>query len=98
MRWLLFLSRLAFICGMFFLLSLSHLLWNWMSEGSFLSTVVTIGFFMGTVIVILTCLCYLGVLIAGKKNPVPRWLITANVFFLLLYMFFIFYWNDPYYN
>ncbi len=100
MRWLLFLSRLAFICGLFFLLSLSQLIWVWMQEGSIVSTIITIGVFMGSVIVPAACVCYLLVLIARKKirSIVPWWLIAANIFFLLLLIFFIFYWNDPYYH
>jgi hypothetical protein len=100
MRWLLFLSRLAFICGFFFLLSLSQLIWGWMQDGTILSTIITIGVFMGSLIVPATCICYLFVLILRKKmrSIVPWWLIAVNIFFLLLLIFFIFYWNDPYYN
>jgi hypothetical protein len=100
MRWLLFLSRLAFICGLFFLLSLSQLIWNWMQEGSVLSTIITIGVFMGSVVIPLTCGCYLVVFLFTKKirKALPLWLIVANILFLLLLVFFIFYWNDPYYH
>jgi hypothetical protein len=95
MRWLLFLSRVAFICGVSFLLSLSLLIKDWVKDESMVSTIITIGFFMGMIIVPLTLICYLILLIAGK-NPatfVPRWLIIANLFFLLVFVGYIIYNN-----
>ena len=98
MRWLLFLSRLAFICGLFFLLSLSLLKWDWIKDESLVSTIITIGFFMGMIIVPVTLLCYL-VLWLAKKKPatiVPRWLITGNVLMMLILLAYIFYINYLY--
>ena len=95
MRWLLFLSRLAFICGLFFLLSLSLLFRDWIRDESLVSTIITIGFFMGMIIVPITLICYL-VLWLFRKNPaalVPRWLIIANFLVLLLLIGYIFYNN-----
>ena len=95
MRWLLFLSRLAFICGIFFLLSLSLLVKDWIRDESLVSTVITIGFFMGMIIVPVTLLCYL-VLWLAKKKPatiVPRWLIIGNIVVMLLLLGYIFYSN-----
>jgi uncharacterized membrane protein len=95
MRWLLFLSRLAFICGLFFVISLSLLVKDWLHDQSIVSTVITIGFFMGMIIVPFTLLCYLVMWIAGKKpaTVVPPWLITANVLFLLVYAGYVYYNN-----
>jgi len=93
MRWLLFLSRLAFICGLFFLLSLSLLIWDWIKDESMVSTIITIGFFMGMIIVPVTLLCYL-VLWLAKKKPasiVPRWLIAGNIIMMLFLLGYIFY-------
>jgi len=100
MRWLLFLSRLAFITGLCFLASLSQLLWGWMHEGSVLSTIITIGIFMGLLILPVTCISYGLILIFRKKirDVVPRWLIILNLVFLIFLLFTIFYWNDPYYH
>ncbi len=97
MRWLLFLSRLAFICGFFFLLSLSLLFRNWLSDESLVSTIITIGYFMGMVIVPVTILCYLAVLIIRRnlKKYVPLWLVIANLLFLFVLFYYIFYLNDP---
>ena len=47
MRWLLFLSRLAFICGICFLLSLSLRIWNWSGDEAISSTIIIIGFVIG---------------------------------------------------
>ncbi len=95
MRWLLFLSRLAFICGVFFILSLSLLIKDWVEDESLVSTIITIGYFMGMLIVPVTLLCYL-VLWVIRKNPakiVPRWLIIANFVVLLLLLGYICYIN-----
>jgi glucan phosphoethanolaminetransferase (alkaline phosphatase superfamily) len=100
MRWLLFLSRLAFICGVFFALSFSMLLNAWISDPTLESTIITIGYIMGMIILPLTNLCYLAVLLVKRKlRPyVPLWLVIANLLFLLFLIYFIFYLNDPYYH
>ncbi len=98
MRWLLFLSRLAFICGLFFLISLSLLVKDWIKDESLVSTIITIGFFMGMIIVPITLLCYILLWIFGKRPGaiVPKWLIVANVFVLLILLSYIFYINYLY--
>jgi hypothetical protein len=98
MRWLLFLSRLALICGLFFGLTLLQLFTGWIRDGNLESTIITIGFFMGMVVVPVTLLCYLLLWIAGKKPAtiVPRWLIIANIFVLLLLLGYIYYVNYLY--
>ena len=98
MRWLLFLSRLAFICGLFFLLTLSLLIWDWVKDESMVSTIITIGFFMGMIIVPVTLICYLVLWLARKKPAtiVPRWLIIANILVLFILLGYIFYINYLY--
>ncbi|MGQ0740544.1 MAG: hypothetical protein ACT4OJ_15955 [Bacteroidota bacterium] len=98
MRWLLFLSRLAFICGLFFLLSLSLLKWDWIKDESLVSTIITIGFFMGMIIVPVTLLCYLVLWLARKKpaSIVPPWLIAGNIIMMLCLLGYIFYANYIY--
>jgi hypothetical protein len=100
MRWLLFLSRLAFICGLFFLLSVSLLIRNWTKDEAIVSTIIIIGYFIGLIVVPVVNLCYLGVFIAKRKLAVyvPAWLVTSNIFFLLILILYIFYFNDPYYH
>ena len=100
MRWLLFLSRLAFICGVFFLLSVSLLMQEWISDENLKSTIITIGYFMGMIIIPIVNLSYVIVFLIKRKirEFVPLWLISINFLFLLALLFFIFYLNDPYYH
>jgi hypothetical protein len=100
MRWLLFLSRLAFICGIFLLLSFSVAIRNWTNDEAITSTIIMIGYVMGLVILPFVNLCYLGALFIKRKLSVyvPAWLIVANILFLFILIFYIFYLNDPYYH
>jgi hypothetical protein len=93
MRWLLFLSRLSFICGIFFLAAVSLQIKNWNNDEAITSTIVIIGYAMGMIVVPITDLCYLGLVLAGKKPTrwVPLWLILSNILFLLVLLFYIFY-------
>lgn len=99
MRWLLFLSRLAFICGVFFVLSLSLLFWDWAKDGAVVSTIIIIGTVLGALTVPLVNICYL-VVAVWKRNLlsiVPLWLVAANVFYLVLFGFYIYYQNEQSY-
>jgi hypothetical protein len=100
MRWLLFLSRLAFICGIFFILAISLLIYRWTKDEDIAGTIITIGIYMGLIIVPVTNLCYLAIFIIKQKLKVyvPLWLVIANVLFLFLLIYYIFYLNDPSYN
>jgi hypothetical protein len=101
MRWLLFLSRLAFLCGVFFLLSLSlqvRGIENWARDETLASNIITIGVFLGLLVVPVTNICYLFLKLAGKKSGVPVWLTVSNILFLFVMAFYIFYLNDPYYH
>ena len=100
MGWLLFLSRLAFICGVFLLLTFSLLIKNWTNDESLASTIIIIGYFMGLVILPVTNFCCLLVLIIKRKlkGIVPLWLVSMNFLFLLILLFYIFYLNDTYNN
>jgi len=98
MRWLLFLSRLAFICGIFFLLTLMQLMTVWIKDGNLESTIITIGFFIGMIIVPITLFCYLILWMIGKKpaSVVPRWLIIGNIIVLLILVSYVIYVNYIY--
>jgi hypothetical protein len=100
MHRLLFLSKLAFICGVFFLLAVSLLITDWVKDATAESTIITIGYVMGMIILPATNICYLVVLLVKKKlkEYIPLWLVVANLFFLLFLIYFIFYLNDPYYH
>jgi len=100
MRWLLFLSRLAFICGIFLLLSFSLLIRDWTNDEAITSSIITLGYIMGLVILPVVNLSYLVVLFVKRRITiyVPLWLVVANILFLFILIFYIFYLNDPYYH
>lgn len=94
MRWLLFLSRLAFICGIFLLISVSLQFRNWVQEEAITSTLFIIGYFIGIIVIPAVNICYLAILILRKNlSPVPLWLSLSNLLFLFLQLFFVFYLN-----
>jgi len=97
MRWLLFLSRLAFICGLFFLLSFSLLVKDWTLDDGITSTIIILGHVMGVIVVPLVNLCYLAVLFIKRElRPyAPAWLITANILFLFILVFYIYFQYGP---
>ena len=100
MRWLLFLSRLAFICGFAFLLSFLGLFFKWIENQELLSTLIIIGYVIGMIVLPLSLIAYVALMVAGKKPGavVPSWLLIANVLFLIVLLTYIFFINDPYYN
>jgi hypothetical protein len=100
MRWLLFLSRLAFISGICILVWLLLAMLQTENNELFSSTIITIGYVMGAIFLPLVNLCYLVLKLAGKplKQWVPVWLIIANMIFLIVLLYYIFYLNDPYYH
>lgn len=89
MRWLLFLSRLALICNIFFLLSFSLHFYNWAQDENLSSTVIIIGYFLAALINPVTVLSYLVIALMGRTNPVPSWLVALNIVFLILQLFYI---------
>jgi hypothetical protein len=95
MRWLLFLSRLAFICCILFLLTLL-IQANQLTIGKELEvTFVFIWYFMAMLLNPAANLCYLILYFyqRPKLQVVPRWLRFSNFAFLLLLTFYIFYLN-----
>lgn len=100
MRWLLFLSRLAFISGICILIWLVLAMIRTENQEAFSSTIIIIGYVMGALLLPVTNLCYLVLTLAGKKirTVVPRWLVISNVIFLIVFLYYIFYLNDPYYH
>jgi hypothetical protein len=94
MRWLLFLSRLAFICGIFFLLTVSLQINNWSQDETITQTIIFIGYVFGLLMVPIINICYLVVLMVKKTLwPVPLWLSLCNLLFLILQFIYIFYLN-----
>ena len=96
MRWLLFLSRLAFLSNVFFLLAFSLRISNWVTNQDASATIVIIGYFLVALFNPLVNFCYLLLFVVRKKfwQIVPGWLITANSLFLIMQVFYILYLND----
>lgn len=95
MRWLLKLSRIAFICNICFLIAFSLQLSNWIRDQDLTDYVVIIGFVMSFIINPVTNLCYLVTAFASRQklSIVPLWIITANILFLFIDAFYILYIN-----
>ena len=96
MRWLLSLSRLAFICNLFFLVAFSLKLSNWIGNEQLTSTILIIGYVMAFVLNPVTNLCYFMLALVSRKKlmTIPSWLIVANVLFLVIDAFYILYINN----
>jgi hypothetical protein len=96
MHWLLKLSRLAFICNLFFLLAFSLQLSNWIKNEQIISTIVLIGYVIGFILNPLANFSYLVFGIFSRKTlkAIPSWLIVANVLFLVIDAFYILYINS----
>lgn len=95
-RWLLFLSRVAFICNFFFLLAFSLQLSHWIRNEDLTAMIIIIGYVLGFIVNPLVNLFYLLLFILRKKFWlfIPSWLMTANVLFLAIQILYILYLND----
>src|SRR2546423_15649152 len=95
MRWLLFLSRLAFICNIVFLIAFSLRFGKWMKYQDAVSTIIIIGWVLTFLFNPLVNLCYLILFLTKRKSLaiVPVWLRTSNIFFLLIELIFIAFMN-----
>jgi hypothetical protein len=96
MRWLLFLSRVALICNIFFLLAFSLQLGKWIKDEDITSMIFIIGYVLGFIFNVSVNICYFfTALFARKKlSVVPSWLLVANVLFLVIDAFYILYINN----
>lgn len=96
MRWLLFLSRVAFICNVFFLLAVSLQFSNWLQNEDLAGTIAIIGYLLVAIFNPMVNIFYLALFLIRKKfwHTVPSWLITANLLFLVMQIFYILYLND----
>ena len=100
MRWLLFLSRLAFICNVFFLLAVSLQISHWLKNEDLAGTIAILGYLLVALLNPLANIFYLSLFLIRKKfwQVVPSWLITANILFLVMQIFYILYLNDTKHN
>lgn len=95
MRWLLFLSRLAFVCNCFFLLALSLQFGRWFHNQDAEATVLIIGYFMAGILnpIAVTCCLLFLLLKRSRLTPLPKWLMTANGVFLIFQVFYLLHLN-----
>jgi hypothetical protein len=95
MRWLLFLSRLALICNVFFLLAVSLQVSRWLQNNDAESTIFILGFLMAALLNPTINLCYLFLFFVNRINlrVVPQWIVLFNIAFLLFQIIYIIYRN-----
>lgn len=96
MRWLLFLSRLAFIWNVFFLLAVIIQYFRSVPGQQLDTTDIFIGYVMAVVFNPLVNLCYAVLFFVNRQKLaiVPRWLLIANAISLLLLFIYVIYLND----
>jgi hypothetical protein len=95
MRWLLFLSRLAFFCNVLFLVAFGFRFGRWDNYHELISTVIIIGWVLVFLFNPLVNLCYLVLFLTKRKalSIVPVWLKTSNIFFLIIELIFVAFLN-----
>lgn len=91
MRWLLFLSKIAFICNLLFLVSFSMLITKWIKSEEISSTIIIAGYFFSIVFNPVVNLIYLILFWVKRKSLelIPVWLIVMNVIFLVLQLLYL---------
>lgn len=96
MRLLLFLSRLALICNVFFLLTVLLQWRNLVEDKAALSTILIIGYVFAMLINPLVNLFYIGLILFRKplRTTVPGWLVVTNFIFLIVQLQYILFLND----
>ncbi|MER3471537.1 MAG: hypothetical protein C4330_09415 [Chitinophagaceae bacterium] len=94
--WLRFLSRLAFLCNVVFLIAVTLSIFNWLHNEDLTSLIVIVGYLLVLLFNPLVNFCYLILFLIRRRVPaaVPSWLITANLIFLILQLIYILYLND----
>lgn len=100
MRWLLFLSRVAFICNLFFILSLLILWKELVTQQAVVGTVGILGYVLAIVFNSFVNLCYVTMLLVKRSvlSVIPKWLLLANLVFFILQILYIFVLNDTLHN
>ena len=95
MRWLLFLSKLAFICNLIFIPAFILQIRNFVTDQTVSSYIIIIGFVFAFLFNPLTNICYGVLFFVNKKklNIVPGWIIVINVIFLILQLIFLLFLN-----
>ena len=96
-RWLGFLSKVAFICNLFFGAAVVWHFYSYLQNPEVISTVIILGYLMGFFILNpLVTICYFLLLLRRKNitESVPAWLVIANFIFLVIEVLFTIFLND----
>jgi hypothetical protein len=91
MLWLLFLSKLAFICNLAFLVSFIFRVTNWLTNHDIEAYIIIIGWVLSAVVNPIVVFIYLIIFWINRKklSIVPVWLIVMNILFLFLQLVFL---------
>ena len=91
MRWLLFLSKLAFVCNLLFIPAFVLQMKNFLLDQVVASYIIIIGFVFAILFNPITNLCYVVAFFSNKKilSLIPGWLIVVNIIFLFLQVVFL---------
>ena len=91
MRWLLFLSKLAFICNLAFLISFVLRFTNWLSSHDIKAYIVIIGWVLSIIFNPAVNIIYLFIFWIKRTSLtiVPVWLVVMNILFLFLQVIFL---------
>lgn len=91
MRWLLFLSKLAFICNLAFLVSFVFRVTNWLSNHDIKAYIIIIGWVLSAIFNPIIVFIYLILFWVNRKKlaVVPVWMIVMNILFLFLQLIFL---------
>lgn len=88
MRKLLFLSRLALICNLLFLVCLMmQRMQGFEGNADINGVVIILGWFISPILNLVTCFSYGWIFTKQKAMVIPSWQVIANSFFLLLELF-----------
>ena len=91
MRWLLFLSKLAFICNLLFIPAFVLQIKNFSIDPDLSSYIIIIGFVFAILFNPVVNLSYLALFFLNKNalSKIPAWLIVMNILFLFLQVIFL---------
>ncbi|MCO5291645.1 MAG: hypothetical protein M9959_07905 [Chitinophagaceae bacterium] len=89
MRWLIFLSRVAFLCGIMMLMAFSLLFANWNNGETISSAIITAGYGFALLIIPLVNILYLFLFLFAKKTGVSPWQKWMNFLFLVVLILYI---------
>lgn len=91
MRWLLFLSRVAFVCNLLFLLAFTLSVTKWLKNEDISSAIIISGFVLSVLFNPMVNVCYLVIFWVKRKflAEIPAWIIVMNILFLILQLVFV---------